>query len=128
MNNGIAGYVDYFDEKHKIPGGCLAVGMMAMRFFYMEKEFYAGQFTKRAIPKGFSLTRHTAQYFISILNKHSARFLEKLVRDFETAFANTIIRLPVKNGAVDFEGVERFMEALEKRSIKGLEYYLQNIR
>ena len=40
-NNGILGYVDYLDEKHKVKGGCLAVGMIAMQFFYMEDDFYA---------------------------------------------------------------------------------------
>jgi len=39
LNNGIAGYVKYLDEAHKIKGNCLAVGMMAMKFFYMNKIF-----------------------------------------------------------------------------------------
>ena len=50
FNNGILGYVEYLDDEHKIEGNCLAVGMIAMQFFYMQKDFYAGQFTKRAIP------------------------------------------------------------------------------
>lgn len=64
FNNGILGYVDYLDKEHKISGKCLAVGMIAMKFFYMENDFfYAGQFTKRAIPKSFSLTPRIANYY-----------------------------------------------------------------
>lgn len=70
FNNGILGYVDYLNEEYKIKGNCLSVGMIAMKFFYMQKDFYAGQFTKRAIPRSFSLTSRLANYFISLLNKN----------------------------------------------------------
>lgn len=42
LNNGINGYVNYLDEEHKIKGNGLAVGMLGMQFFYMQKDFYAG--------------------------------------------------------------------------------------
>ncbi len=86
MNNGISGYVDYFDEEHKIKGGCLAVGLIGMQFFFMEKDFYAGQFNKRAVPKNFELTPKIALYFISILNKKQKVFQNVLVRNFEKEF------------------------------------------
>ena len=50
-NNGIYGYVKYFDDDHLIPGNSLTVGMISMRFHYMHHDFYAGQFTKTLIPK-----------------------------------------------------------------------------
>lgn len=50
-NNGILGYVEYLDEKHKIKGNSLTVGMISMRFHYMQHDFYSGQFTKTLIPK-----------------------------------------------------------------------------
>lgn len=113
FNNGIAGYVDYLDEEHKIKGGCLAVGMIAMQFFYMEKDFYAGQFTKRAIPKSFLLNEKIAIYFISLLNKNQNIFQNVLVRDFEKIFNKTTIQLPTKNGKIDFDFMESFIEELE---------------
>ena len=67
-NNGILGYVDYLDEEHKIPGNSLAVGMISMRFHYMNHDFYAGQFTKTAIPKFECFNERIAMYFISIFN------------------------------------------------------------
>lgn len=38
-NNGIAGYVNYLDDDHKIKGNSIAVGMLQMKFFYMLKTF-----------------------------------------------------------------------------------------
>jgi hypothetical protein len=53
--------------------------MIAMKFFYMQKDFYAGQFTKRAIPKFFSLTPRIANYLIALLNKNQKKFQNVLV-------------------------------------------------
>ncbi len=121
LNNGIAGYVDYLDDEHKIQGNCLAIGMMGMQFFYMDKDFYAGQFTKRAIPKSFSLTKRTANYFIALLNKHQQVFQSVLVRNFENVFTNTIIQLPIKDGIIDFAFIESFISEVEADHIVELE-------
>lgn len=124
FNNGILGYVDYLDKEHKISGKCLAVGMIAMKFFYMENDFYAGQFTKRAIPKSFSLTPRIANYFISLLNKNQKVFQNVLVRHFESEFYGTKIYLPIKNGKIDFEFMESFIAELEAERINKLDDYL----
>ncbi|MBR7797904.1 type I restriction endonuclease subunit R [Agaribacter marinus] len=124
FNNGIAGYVDYLDEKHKIKGNCLAVGMLGMKFFYMQNDFYAGQFTKRAIPKLFSLSPRLAAYFCSLLNKNEQVFKNVLVRDFERVFNKTKIQLPTKNGEIDFDFMESFIAELEAERIAELEDYL----
>jgi hypothetical protein len=124
FNNGILGYVDYLDDEHKMAGGCLAVGMIAMKFFYMQKDFYAGQFTKRAIPKSFSLSQRVASYFISLLNKNQKIFQNVLVGSFESVFNNTKIKLPIKNNEIDFEFMESFVAELEAERIKKLDDYL----
>ena len=124
FNNGILGYVDYLDDEHKMAGGCLAVGMIAMKFFYMQKDFYAGQFTKRAIPKSFSLSQRVASYFISLLNKNQKIFQNVLVGSFESVFNNTKIKLPIKNNEIDFEFLESFVAELETERIKKLDDYL----
>ena len=125
FNNGILGYVEYLDDEHKIEGNCLAVGMIAMQFFYMQKDFYAGQFTKRAIPKSFSLTERIAIYFISLLNKNQQRFQNVLVRDFENEFNKTIVKLPVKNSEIDFDFIEFFVAEIEMKQINELQAYLK---
>lgn len=125
LNNGIAGYVKYLDEAHKIKGNCLAVGMMAMKFFYMNKDFYAGQFTKRAIPK-FELTPRLAIYFTCLLNKFKNNFLSVLVRDFEKTFLETKISLPINaKKEIDYAFIESFIAEIETQQLKKLKAYLQ---
>ncbi len=123
-NNGILGNVNYLDEEHKIKGGCLAVGMISMQFFYMEKDFYAGQFTKRAIPKTFYMNPSRAKFFISLLNRYGEQFKNVLVRDFEESFTSSKISLPTRNGAIDFDFMETFIAELEAQRIAELEAYL----
>lgn len=124
FNNGILGYVNYLDDEHKIKGNCLAIGMIAMQFFYMEKDFYAGQFTKRVIPKGFSLTSRIATYFIILLNKNQQKFQNLLVRNFEDSFNKTKVQLPIKNGKPDFDFMESYIAELENERLYKLDTYL----
>lgn len=126
FNNGILWYVDYLDEEHKIHGNCLAVGMIAMKFFYMKKDFYAGQFTKRAIPKWFILTANLANFFISLLSVHQKSFQNVSVSNFEWQFNKTTIQLPTKNGEIDFNFMNSFVAELEAERMAELEAYLMS--
>ena len=121
LNNGIAGYVDYLDEEHKISGNSLAVGMLGMQFFYMEKDFYAGQFTKTIYPKFDYFNSKVAQYFIVLLNKNQKIYQGSLVRDFERLFYNTKILLPTLGGEINFSFMEKFIEELERERVEELE-------
>ncbi|MDL0088893.1 restriction endonuclease subunit S [Campylobacter gastrosuis] len=118
LNNGIAGYVDYLDDEHKITGNSLAVGMLGMQFFYMQKDFYAGQFTKTIYPKFENFNSVIAQYFITWLNKNQEIYQSGLVRDFENLFNNTKISLLTKNNAPDYEFMSDFIRAVQKLVIK----------
>ena len=120
-NNGILGYVEYLDEKHKIPGNTLAVGMLGMQFFYMKSDFYAGQFTKTIFPKFNPFNEKIALYFIAVLNKCSKYFLSVLVRDFEKIFKETEIMLPLKNNKISFEYIEQYVRELESERVRELE-------
>lgn len=128
LNNGIAGYVEYLDDEHKITGNCLAVGMLGMQFFYMQKDFYAGQFTKSVYPKKEKISRFNAkiaQYFIAILNRYQMVFQGMLVRDFEKTFYNSEIELPFKNEVIDVEYIEMYMRKLQKERVRELQLYLK---
>lgn len=114
FNNGVFGYVDYLDEEHKISGNSIAVGMMGMKFFYMEKDFYAGQFTKTVFPEFSEFDENIALYFITLLNKNSDIYLGGLVRDFEKLFYNTELYVPIKNGNIDLELIRNFIMAQKK--------------
>jgi len=121
LNNGILGYVDYLDEKHKIQGNCLAVGMLGMKFFYIDKDFYAGQFTKHIRPKNFHLTEEIALYFKCEFDKKSSYFASVLVRDFEKTFNETSLLLPTTSeNAIDFDFITKFIKIQKKLSIKNV--------
>ncbi|WP_199748765.1 restriction endonuclease subunit S [Brachyspira aalborgi] len=117
-NNGILGYVKYLDEEHKIKGNSIAVGLIAMQFFYMEKDFYAGQFTKTIYPRFDNFNKNIAHYFIAILNKNKNKYLNDfIVKYFERDFKNTMVSLPVnKKGMPDFELMENFIKQIEKEN------------
>ena len=120
FNNGIYGYVDYYDDKHLVKGNSIAVGMMGMQFFYMAHDFYAGQFTKTAFPKFVGFNWRVALWFIAWFNKSSKKYLGLLVRDFEKTFLETEISVPRNSdGSLAIEFMEsriREMEAYLKVS------------
>ncbi|GMB95408.1 hypothetical protein NHP21011_15160 [Helicobacter heilmannii] len=119
LNNGIAGWVQYLDDAHKIKGNSLAVGMIGMQFFYMEQDFYAGQFTKSLHPKFKGFNRRIALFMCTCLNKFQSVLQGVLVRDFAKTLNPLKIILPVdEKGAIAFDLIEHFIQALEKQQIK----------
>lgn len=134
-NNGIYGYVKYFDDDHLIPGNSLAVGMISMQFHYMQHDFYAGQFTKTLIPKFRGFNENLAMYFIAILNKHSEYYQSYLVRHFKEKISETVVELPVIEHSdlnyeytvddIDWQYMEDRIKELEEDRIKELEAYLK---
>ena len=133
-NNGILGYVEYLDEEHKIPGNSLAVGMISMKFHYMQHDFYAGQFTKTLIPKFQGFNEKTAMYFTTILNKYSEYYQSSLVRHFKDKVSETVVSLPVIESPdpdheytiddIDFEYMQERIAELEQERIAELDAYL----
>ena len=121
-NNGILGYVKYLDDEHKIKGNSIAVGLIAMRFFYMNKDFYAGQFTKTIYPKFENFNKYIALYFVSLFDKHKQKYLKDfVVKYFEKDFTNTLISLPIDcDNNPNFEFMEYFISAVQKEVIKGV--------
>ena len=124
LNNGIAGYVEYLNEDNKIKGNSLAVGMLGMQFFYMEKDFYAGQFTKTIYPKSSKITkfnRWIAQYFITHLNKFQKIYQGNLVRDFERVFSESELILPYLNNQIALDFIENFVSELQASRLRELQ-------
>ncbi len=125
FNNGILGYVDYLDDAHLIKGNSLAVGMMGMRFFYMEHDFYAGQFTKTAFPLFDGFNEKVALWFIAWFNRMSPIYLSVLVRDFEKAFYETELIVPYIHGKVAISFIESRVRELEEERVRELDAYLR---
>ncbi|EAO3463751.1 type II restriction endonuclease subunit M [Salmonella enterica] len=121
LNNGIAGYVEYLDEDHKISGNSIAVGMLGMQFFYMERDFYAGQFTKTLFPKFEGMNKKIALYFIVMLNKYQAKLQSILVRNFKQQFDETKLSIPVRGNNIAWDYMVQYIEELEAAHIEELE-------
>ena len=116
--------MEYLNEENKIKGNCLAVGMLGMQFFYMEKDFYSGQFTKTLYPKEDKLPLFNcwvAQYFITILNKFQTIYQGGLVRDFEDTFNKSEFFLPFKNNKVDLNYIQEFITELQAERLQELQ-------
>ena len=116
--------MEYLNEENKIKGNCLAVGMLGMQFFYMEKDFYSGQFTKTLYPKEDKLPLFNcwvAQYFITILNKFQTVYQGGLVRDFEDTFNKSEFFLPFKNNKVDLSYIQEFITELQAERLQELQ-------
>ena len=127
FNNGILGYVDYYDEDHIIKGNSIAVGMMGMQFFYMPHNFYAGQFTKTAFPLFEGFNEWVALWFISWFNKSSKKFLSLLVRDFEKAFRETEIVVPRKaNGDLALDFIESLVRSYKDYHVVEVNEYFNS--
>lgn len=125
FNNGIYGLVDYLDDDHLIKGNAIAVGMMGMQFFFMQSDFYAGQFTKTLYPLFEGFDEDIALYFISILNLFQARLKGELVRNFEGFLLSQKIPLPVCNSKIDFAFMRRYIATLKAERVATLKIYLQ---
>ncbi len=120
-NNGIAGYVKYLDEEHKIEGNVLAVGLLQMKFFYMAHDFYAGQFTKTIKPNFAGFDEAVGQYFSVWFNKSSDKYKSALVRDFDRLFYETEIAVPTKAGCIDVDFIRKYMRKIEEIILKEIE-------
>ncbi|MDD7616883.1 MAG: restriction endonuclease subunit S [bacterium] len=121
FNNGIAGYVKYYDEEHMILGNAIAVGLLQMGFFYIDRNFYAGQFTKTIYPKFDDFDEYIGLFFASLFNKQSEKFKSVLVRDFDTCFLNSEVDVPVNdNNEIDFDFIRTLVKILEKEILENV--------
>ena len=124
-NNGILGYVEYLDEEHLIKGNSIAVGMLGMQFFYIEHDFYAGQFTKTIFAKDFELTPQLGLFFISLFNQHQEELKSVLVRDFEDKFLSLEVVLPITHHFIDTDYIEKYINELTVSRISHINLYLE---
>ena len=97
---------------------------MQMDFFYRPKPWYAGQFVRKITPK-INIGEKSKLFFTVVLNRQKQKLLSVLVRNVDETFKNIKISLPTKNGEIDFDFMESFIEELEKEKIEKLNNYLK---
>ena len=124
MNQGIMRTTGFVGDEKLNPAGVWSLGLLQMDFFYRNREWYAGQFMRKVVPK-FSLSPRIISFMTTLLNKQKRVLLSVLVRDVDDTFNNLVIKLPVNNGNIDFEFIEDFRAELEAERIAELEAYLK---
>lgn len=125
-NNGILGYVEYLDDEHLIKGNSIAVGMLGMQFFYIEHDFYAGQFTKTIFSKNFTLNPQLGLFFITLFNQYEEELRSVLVRDFEKKILSLEINVPIKHNHIDTAFIEMYINALTEERLSKINTYLNS--
>lgn len=123
QNQGILQTTGFVNHENINEAGVWSLGLLQMDFFYRQKPWYAGQFVRKIIPK-IKLSKNSIQYFTTLLNKEKNRLLSVLVRDVDSVFLNTEIKLPAKNEEIDFEFIEIYISAIQKLVIKNLLIYI----
>lgn len=122
-NNGNKGFLNeditYLNEANTI-----SFGQDTATIFYQEKPYFTGDKIKILKAKFQEFSKKNAQFFISLmLNAFS------LFSWGSSSFSVDIIKLqkiqlPIDNGKIDFEFMEKFISELEAERISELEAYL----
>lgn len=99
-----------------LESGVWSLGLLQLDFYYRRRQWYAGQYVRKIIPT-FDTTENNALFFTTILNKIKPILSQVLVRDIDKTFKKTKVALPVKNGEVDFEFIELFVNQIKTKLV-----------
>ena len=123
-NQGILKTTGLVNQSNLNEAGVWSLGLLQMDFFYRKRQWYAGQFVRKIIPK-IKLSKNAILFFTTLLNCQKKILLSVLVRNVDETFRNLKIQLPITaNGEIDFDFMESFIKAIQKESIKGVDSYL----
>ena len=120
FNQGVLRTTGFVNKTNINSSGTWSLGLLQMDFFYRSKEWYAGQFVRKIVPK-IEIPQEAVMFFTTVLNKQKKSLLSVLVRDVDKTFRETIVRLPIKNNKIDFDFMESFIAELEAERIAELE-------
>ena len=123
QNQGVLQATGFVNKEHINSAGVWSLGLLQMDFFYRYKPWYAGQFVRKITPN-IELTKNSILYMTALLNKQKGNLLSVLVRDVDEKFRKTVVKLPMKNGNIDFDFIDGFIAELEAERIAELEAYL----
>lgn len=126
LNQGILQTTGFVNSKNINEAGVWSLGLMQMDFFYRERRWYAGQFVRKIKPK-FTVTSRNKLFFNAVLNKYKPVLLQVLVRNVDEVFNNSAVKLPTKDGHIDYDFMETYVAELEARHVAELEAYLRAV-
>ncbi|MBC1717254.1 restriction endonuclease subunit S [Listeria welshimeri] len=123
LNQGVFQRTGFVNKENLNSANVWSLGLLQMDFFYRKKQWYAGQFVRKIIPK-FETTERNVIFITAILNRLKPILLQVLVRNVDETFKNQNVSLPYKNGEIDFDFMDSFVAELEAERILELEAYL----
>ena len=124
LNNGVLQETGFINDENLNESGIWSLGLLQMDFFYRKREWYAGQFVRKIIPK-IKLTDKSVLYFTTVLNSIKNKLLSVLVRYVDEEFKNSVVGSPISNeNTIDFDFMDTFISELEAYHISELEAYL----
>lgn len=123
INEGVLQTTGFVNEENINEAGTWSLGLLQMDFFYRQKDWYAGQYVRKISAKKIIKGR-AVSFFTTILNKVSPLLSNVLVRNVNKTFEDLTVELPVKDGELDFDFMESFMDELEIEQVTKLDAYL----
>ncbi len=123
INQGVLQTTGFVNEENINNSGTWSLGLLQMNFFYRKKPWYAGQFVRKISAKDI-IKDKAVPFFTTVLNKLSPILSNVLVRNVNKTFNELKVKLPVKDGELDFEFMESFIAELEAERVDELESYL----
>lgn len=123
INQGVLQTTGFVNEENINNSGTWSLGLLQMDFFYRKKPWYAGQFVRKVSAKDI-IKDKAVPFFTTVLNQLSPILSNVLVRNVNKTFNELKVKLPVKNGELDFDFMESFIAELETERVEELESYL----
>ena len=123
-NNGRKGYIQE-DELHLNPGNTISFGQDTATIYYQKDPYFTGDKIKVLVPKTEGFNSRTAQFFISSMNLSFSTFGWGSSSFEVKVLEAQLLRLPVRNGEIDFDFMEEFVAELEATRLAELEAYLE---
>ena len=127
-NQGILQSTGFVNLRNLNDAGIWSLGLLQMDFFYRKRQWYAGQFVRKVIPK-IELSEKAVIFFTILLNLQKQVLLSVLVRNVDKTFNSCKTLLPVKPNSqapygiehINFDYIESFVTDLQKDCINELE-------
>ena len=123
LNNGIRGYIEE-SEEFLNEWNTISFGQDTATMFYQEKPYFTGDKIKIVKSKDGRFDKKNAQFFILTMTKSFSSFSWGSSSFSVKIIENQKIKLPTKDGNIDFEFMENFIAELEAERLAELEAYL----
>lgn len=123
QNNGIRGLIEA-DESYLNDGNTISFGQDTATMYYQPTPYFTGDKIKVLRPKFNQFSSRNAQFFISCLQKPFMSFSWGASSFNVKTLEQQVVRLPTREGEIDYEFMERFIAELNAQRLAELNAYL----